>query len=371
MATIETRTTSNGQKRYKVKVRLLGHPPESKTFPDRKMAVAWGQKREGEIKLGMTDPAMVARMRAGKRLVREMINEYLEELPRLPNQRNPGNKVQHLRVWERHLGHYAISSVTVDVIRSLRKRLERGEISMSGNRPSNGTVNRYMNSLSACYTWAQGNLTWVQDNPVAKLSRLSEPQGRCRFADPNTELPALLDAARELGHPYMEAAILTAIATGLRRTNLLNLKWSDYRRTPGRQGLCVLRTKNGLGKYAPLRGEALEAMERLYANRRTDTDLIFPGEDFGTKKPFSLDKPWYEVMARAGVTDFHWHDLRHTGASYLAMSGATIPELLDYLNSKTPAMAMRYAHLMEAHSTAVIERMVGKFMQIRETEEAA
>lgn len=366
MATIAVSTTSHGLKRYKVMIRMQGHPQETQTFGEKKMAEAWAQKREGEIRLGMIDPVAASRMRSSKRLVKDMIAEYLEELPRLPNQHNPHNKIMHLDWWTKQLGAYSIGSVTVETIRTIRKRLEQGEISASGRRPSNGTVNRYMNSLSACYSWAQGNLTWVPENPVQKLSRLAEPPGRCRYLDPDLELPRVLEAARAIQHPLMETAILAAIATGLRRTNLLHLRWQDYKRDPGRQGLCVLRTKNGLGKYAPLRGEALEAIERLYATRRKDSDLIFPGDGFGTRKPFALDKPWSQVLVLAGVKDFHWHDLRHTGASYLAMSGASIPELLDYLNSKTPSMAMRYAHLMEAHSTMVIERMVGRFMQVRE-----
>ncbi len=49
--------------------------------------------------------------------------------------------------------------------------------------------------------------------------------------------------------------------------------------------------------------------------------------------------------------------LRHSAASYLAMSGATLPEIAAILGHKTLAMVKRYAHLSEAHTSAVVERM--------------
>lgn len=63
------------------------------------------------------------------------------------------------------------------------------------------------------------------------------------------------------------------------------------------------------------------------------------------------------TRTRAGIDDFRFHDLRHTFASYLAMHGATLAEIAEALGHKTLAMVKRYAHLSEAHTRNVVQRM--------------
>ena len=64
----------------------------------------------------------------------------------------------------------------------------------------------------------------------------------------------------------------------------------------------------------------------------------------------------------AGLENFRFHDLRHTAASYLAMSGATLGEIAEVLGHKTLAMVKRYAHLTELHTRGVVERMSDRFL---------
>jgi integrase len=70
-----------------------------------------------------------------------------------------------------------------------------------------------------------------------------------------------------------------------------------------------------------------------------------------------LRKPWETALARAEIADFHFHDLRHSAASYLAMNGASLAEIADTLGHKTLQMVKRYSHLSEAHTAAVVSRM--------------
>ena len=63
------------------------------------------------------------------------------------------------------------------------------------------------------------------------------------------------------------------------------------------------------------------------------------------------------ALQRSEVEDFTFHDLRHSAASYLAMSGASLLEIADILGHKSLEMVKRYAHLSEDHSVAVVERM--------------
>ena len=66
---------------------------------------------------------------------------------------------------------------------------------------------------------------------------------------------------------------------------------------------------------------------------------------------------------RSGIVNFRFHDLRHTAASYLAMSGATIADIAEVLGHRTFPMVKRYAHLSEGHTASVVERMNKKMLQ--------
>jgi integrase len=89
--------------------------------------------------------------------------------------------------------------------------------------------------------------------------------------------------------------------------------------------------------------------------RRLDTVLVFPNAT--GRKPLGIREAFEGAVERAGITDFRFHDLRHTAASYLAMSGASLAEIAEVLGHKTLAMVKRYAHLSEAHTRSVVERM--------------
>ena len=66
---------------------------------------------------------------------------------------------------------------------------------------------------------------------------------------------------------------------------------------------------------------------------------------------------WEHTVQKATIPDFRFHDLRHTFASYLAMNGASLLEIAEVLGHKTLTMVKRYAHLTEAHTRGVVERM--------------
>jgi integrase len=82
---------------------------------------------------------------------------------------------------------------------------------------------------------------------------------------------------------------------------------------------------------------------------------VFPDATGG--RPLSIRNAFENAVERAGITDFRFHDLRHTAASYLAMNGASLMEIAEVLGHKTLNMVKRYAHLSEAHTRGVVERM--------------
>ena len=64
-----------------------------------------------------------------------------------------------------------------------------------------------------------------------------------------------------------------------------------------------------------------------------------------------------EAIKKAKLKNFRFHDLRHSAASYLAMSGASLAEIAEVLGHKTLQMVKRYSHLSEQHTHGVVSKM--------------
>ncbi|MCC6914967.1 MAG: tyrosine-type recombinase/integrase, partial [Rhodospirillaceae bacterium] len=116
-------------------------------------------------------------------------------------------------------------------------------------------------------------------------------------------------------------------------------------------------TKNGERRSVALKFRALSLLVALRKkrNKAGDDDRIFI--QTGKWHVRTFDTYWCEVVDNAGIKNFRFHDLRHTAASYAAMAGASLLELAEMLGHKTLAMVKRYAHLSEAHSATVVDKM--------------
>ena len=152
--------------------------------------------------------------------------------------------------------------------------------------------------------------------------------------------------------------MLFALTTGMRRGELMGLHWQDV---DLERGVAVLHnTKNGDRRSVPIVPEVAELLRAQGKVRRLDNDLIFASDG---RDPVWIDKFWYRALKAAKLKNFRFHDLRHTAASYLAMSGATVPELAAVLGHRTLQMVKRYAHLSDQHTGTVIERMTRKYFK--------
>jgi integrase len=88
---------------------------------------------------------------------------------------------------------------------------------------------------------------------------------------------------------------------------------------------------------------AIEAHLAKHVGNSRDA-LIFPADNGGHLQPSTLYRHWYRARAAAGRSDLRWHDLRHSGATLAAATGATLAELTARLGHSTPQAAMRYQH---------------------------
>ena len=140
--------------------------------------------------------------------------------------------------------------------------------------------------------------------------------------------------------------------SGARLGEILGPRWPNI--DLSRRVAVLEDTKNNERRALPLHGEALEVLRELSKVRRIDTDLVFASREGKATYPrYAFQK----AVQRVGIEDFRFHDLRHSAASYLAMSGATLAEIAEVLGHKTLSMVKRYSHLTEQHTSQVVARM--------------
>jgi len=184
------------------------------------------------------------------------------------------------------------------------------------------------------------------------VSKLPEPAGRIRFLS-DTERQDLLAACKHRSNEFLYPVVVLALSTGARKGEIMGLRWKDI--DFDRSQATLTNTKNREIRILPLTGLAMELLRGLSRIRRIDTDLVFPHKEGA--KPARISPAWKRALAESGIEDFRFHDLRHSAASYLAMNGATPSEIAAVLGHKTLQMVKRYAHLSEAHTHRVVERM--------------
>jgi integrase len=87
--------------------------------------------------------------------------------------------------------------------------------------------------------------------------------------------------------------------------------------------------------------------------------LLFPARAGGHMAPSALYRVFYPAREKAGRSDLRFHDLRHTGATMAAVSGATLAELMARLGHSTPQAAMRYQHAAADRDAVIAEALSG------------
>jgi integrase len=260
---------------------------------------------------------------------------------------------RHLTWWKDHIGDRLLADVTPSLLAEYRDKLAKGERSPR----SPATVVRYMAALSHAFSIAVREWEWVDDSPLRKVSKPKEPRGRVRFLS-DEEREILLVACKQSKASYLYPLVVLALSTGARRGELLGLTWGDI--DLKRRVAILHQTKNEERRALPITGHALGCVEKLAEIRRIDTNLLFPDET--GKKPVEIRPAWEKVLKETRLEDFRFHDLRHSAASYLALSGASLAEIAEVLGHKTLQMVKRYSHLSEQHTAGVVAKMNKKFL---------
>ncbi|MCC6598015.1 MAG: site-specific integrase [Alphaproteobacteria bacterium] len=350
MASFEKRTAKDGSTGYRAKVRIKGQPPQSATFKRLTDAREWAKQIEVDMKNGL----YFKKTQARKRTVAEVIDRYIEYL-RLEHPRRLETTDHMLEWWKKKLGHHFLSGLSEDMISEAMSGLLKQQVPNreKGQTYTKATVNRYKSALQTALSMAVSPWGWMEHNPAQSVKSMKESPGRTRFLSKD-ELARLLRCCRESEGKYLYSIVVVALSSGARREEVRSIKWEDVLLDEGK--IILRKTKNKRHRTIHLAHRALQEIRKRSDDKGRDDIYVFPSEK-GPDKPIDFRTAWRTVLKNSSIKDFHFHDLRHTAASYLAMNGATPSEIAEVLGHQSLSMVKRYAHLCDSHTATVVKRM--------------
>src|SRR4051794_18519974 len=251
-------------------------------------------------------------------------------------------------------GEMRVEDLTADMVETWRASLGADRKKPLSNR----TRNKALTILGAVMERAR-KVYGLPSNPVRDVEKLRERYDATRFAFYSPEeVHALVRAAAS---EQDGAIFLTAAFTGLRRGELIALRWRDVDfersaiRVSGSYANGKLTApKSGKGRVVPMVPEVAAALAQLGQRDRAtgDDDLVFPGDFAGYLDGSALRRRFVAAQDRAGLRRIRFHDLRHTFGTLAVRGAESIVELQTWLGHAEVRTTMRYTHYREQQDAA-------------------
>ncbi len=321
MATFRRRGT-----KWQAQIRLQGHASMSRTFTTKRDAEIWARQIEASIERGDL-PGSQAELKTVTLL--QMLERY--EATVTPLKKGEASERYRLRALQNHpIARLSLNKLTPAMVTIYRDDRLRSV--------SASSVRRELAILQHCLEVARNE--WgvaLQQNPVSKIGKPAQGRARERRVTVE-ELERLRVALAKCRNGLLSNIIQFAIHTGMRRGEILSIRWSDINFDANTAHLAD--TKNGEARTVPLSSLALAALPAT-DNRATD-ERVFP------LSPNAVRLAWERLKRRAGVNDLHFHDLRHEAISRFFELGLSIPEVALISGHRDFKMLFRYTHLRPA-----------------------
>lgn len=331
MATIRKLKSGN----YQVLIRLSGLKPITKTFPTKTLATQFQRNVEGNEKLQQSLGSVVLSSLRLSKIIELYINQYTGKDPSV---------IGRLNWWDKLYG-----TLTLNKFNSMKVR--EGLKLLQANKCSGSTINRYKSNLSSVFELAKEEYPDIE-NPARGIKSQPENPHRTRFLS-DKEQQNLLRACKSSVWNKLYLLVLMALTTGARRGELLKLTWNDIDFKKNTAMLNI--TKNGTQRLLPLTTAVINELKRF---RSIGDHLIFHST-ISEYKPYEIKKSYAAVLRSANISNFRFHDLRHTAASNLAQNGANLLEIAEVLGHSNTTITKRYAHLCIDHKQKLINRVMG------------
>ena len=301
-------------------------------------------------------------MRTGKYTVEMWMDEWFENVCKIKVR--PSSHQTYRGYIDHHIapniGKIPLEKLsTMDLQKLYRKLMNKGRVERieSENQPkglSAKTVRNINQVISSAMDFAVAQKI-IPENPC-KAVALPKIEHKEMQTIPAEQLQAFLTEAKATGVYEM---YYIELATGLRRGELLGLKWSDIdwkngiikvrrqiARVDGKIVESPLKTKNSY-RAVTISPQAIEVLKQQKAKTKDMKDqYVFPSPNGGPISPDSVRHMLHRVLERAGVSKVRFHDLRHTFATIALQNGVDIKTLSSMLGHFSAGFTLdTYAHV--------------------------
>jgi|WetSurMetagenome_2_1015567.scaffolds.fasta_scaffold13315_1 integrase len=279
----------------------------------------------------------------------ELATQY--ETDWIPGRYKSDFRIHLIRQLKERFAGYTLSMITTKELEKLQserlkagkhKRKIDGKFWVIPNKPA--TVNRFIAAIAHMFTKA-ADWGMIKKADIPKVKMLEEKNVRLRYLSLE-ECEDLIAACDE----YLKPIVITALNTGMRRGEILSLKWENV---DLKHGFILLSdTKNNERREIPINDTLKDLFKAL--PRRLDVPYVF--YDLSSGKPYGeVKKSFASALRRARILDFRFHDLRNTFASHLIMAGIDLTTVKELLGHKDIKMTLRYAHLAPSHKVKAVD----------------
>ena len=328
MATIRKR-----RGKWQVQIRRKGQSSVSKSFNVLRDAQAWA--RQIEIQADRSD--LPADPKALERItLRELVSRYRDTVS--PRKRSCSGEQVVLKAFMAR----PICSKSLSELRTADFAVYR-DLRLQTIKPT--TLKRELTPIRHMFEVAK--VEWglpIKESPLDNLQLKAPDQRRERRLQPG-ELDQIAQAAGSCRNHCILPIILLALTIGMRRSELLALKWNDI--DLPRRLLIIREAKNGHCRTIPL---TIEAARVLEDQPRSD-GRIFP------ISPNAFRLAWERLRRRAGIADLHFHDLRHEAISSFFEKGLSVSEVALISGHKDMRMLFRYSHAIRENILEKLDRI--------------
>lgn len=294
-----------------------------------------------------------------KTTLKELVEKYVKNFKRQASYKT--GKKYHIEHIRDYFGEETLlSNIRFVDLETYRNHL-RDSITKKKTIRKDASVNRAISCLRHIFTKA---VEWemIEQSPFdrGKSLILKENNQRLRFLSEN-EIDKLLNECA----PYLRHIVECALNTGMRRGEILSLKWSQIR-----NGFIYLdKTKTNESRQIPINETLEKVLDQIRSAQNPKGDKVvdlkgkpLKKKNLSSKYVFtykgsptqSIKTSFKTALKNAGIQDFTFHDLRHTFASQVIMRGGSLKDVQELLGHKTMTMTLRYAHLTQEHKKKAV-----------------
>ena len=246
----------------------------------------------------------------------------------------------------------------VELERIDRDRLDAITQARKAGGASNATVNRTLEVIRAILRKVALEWNWSTKMPSVRM--LPEASRRVRWLR-HEEADRLLQELPE----HLQVMAKFSLETGLRKSNVTGLQWSQVDLVRRCAWIHPDQAKARKAIAVPLSAAAVIVL-REQIGVHAEFVFAFRGKPIRQVNT----KAWRQALKRAGITNFRWHDLRHTWASWHVQAGTPLHVLQELGGWESVEMVRRYAHLSTDHLAEYVDRMSGTLKVVKDEAKA-